>query len=133
MQSLLPRAFRTSPKGFTLVELMVVIVIIAILATTGFAIFSGLQKSARDARRKADVDAISKALETHYNSTVGQYCPGNAGTYCALQDTWFSGGLRPKDPQTNNDYTGLPANGATTYTVTATLEAGGTYSRSNQQ
>ncbi len=133
MEKLLPRAYREGQKGFTLVELMVVIVIIAILATTGFAIFTGIQKSARDSRRKADVDAISKALEVHNNQSVNQYCAGAIGTYCAPVATWFAGGTVPTDPSSGAAYAGLPANGAATYTVTATLEGGGTYSRSNQQ
>lgn len=132
MKKFLPKTV-FNPKGFTLVELLVVISIIAILSVVGITIFSGTQKTARDARRRADVDAISKAIETRYNSTQNQYCTANAGTYCAPAATWFAGGSIPKDPQTNADYSGQPANGATTYNVCATLEGGGTYCKAQQQ
>ncbi len=49
-------------KGFTLVELLVVISIIAILSVIGITIFSGVQKNARDAQRKGDINAIAKAM-----------------------------------------------------------------------
>lgn len=121
-------------SGFTLVELMVVVSIIAILAVIGIVVFSGIQKGARDSRRKGDVDAIAKAIEVHYNTTKDQNCTGSAGTYCAPVALWFAGGSIPKDPQTNADYTGQPANGDTTFNVCATLEVGaGTYCIKNQQ
>lgn len=134
MKKFLPKTLN-NPHGFTLVELLVVITIIAILSVVGITVFSGTQKSARNARRQADIDAITKALETHYNNTNGQNCTGNAGTYCALQAAWFAGNVIPTDPQTNAQYSNLPANGAATYNVCATLEAppGGTYCRTNQQ
>lgn len=120
-------------KGFTLVELLVVVAIIAVLSVIGITVFTGVQKNARDARRKEDISSISKALEAHVNTTVNQYCAGNAGTYCAPVATWFAAGSVPKDPASVADYAGLPANGATTYNVCATLEAGGTYCLANQQ
>lgn len=65
-------ALRNKPKGFTLVELLVVITIIAILSVIGMTVFGGVQKGARDAKRKGDLHAISLALE-QYKSDTGTY------------------------------------------------------------
>lgn len=54
-------------RGFTLVELMVVISIVAILAVVGFSVFSGTQKNARDGRRRSEIDSIAKSVETMRN------------------------------------------------------------------
>ena len=54
--------------GFTLVELLVVISIIAILATVGVASFNVAQQSARDGRARSDVTNIAKSIETSRNS-----------------------------------------------------------------
>ncbi|MDO8576950.1 MAG: type II secretion system protein [Candidatus Daviesbacteria bacterium] len=134
MKKLLPKT-KYSPQGFTLVELLVVVSIIAVLSIIGITIFTGVQKNARDARRRGDIDSMSKAIEAHMNNTTNQYCTAAAGTYCAPQDStsWFSSGTRPIDPATSAQYTGQPVNGATSYTVCATLESGGTFCRSNQQ
>lgn len=135
MKKFLPQTSR-NPQGFTLVELLIVITIIAVLAVIGVTVYSGTQKTARDSRRRADIDAISSALEAHYNTTANQYCAASpAGTYCAPVDSlnWFASGFRPTDPATNAQYTGQPTNGATTYNICATLEAGGTFCRANQQ
>lgn len=67
MKRLLPN--RSS--GFSLIELMVVISIIAVLSVIGFSVFTQVQRNARDARRREEVDAISKALEA--NKGVAQY------------------------------------------------------------
>ncbi len=54
------------PRGFTLVELLVSITIIAVIAAIGLTVYSSAQRSARDARRKADLQAISRALQLYY-------------------------------------------------------------------
>lgn len=128
-----PTILKKSIIGLTLIELLIVIAIIAILATVGVGIFSGQQKNARDARRKIDVEAISTALEVHYNYQANQFCTGDTNTYCTPLTGWFSSGGVPKDPQTGSDYATLPVDGASSYNVCATLEAGGTFCKASQQ
>lgn len=49
---------------------MVVVAIIGILMAAGIVAFSGAQRAARDAQRRADIDAIGKAFEQVYTSTT---------------------------------------------------------------
>lgn len=93
-------------KGFTLVELMVAITIIAILSVVGVTVYTGVQKSARDAKRRADIDAIATALETNKQ-------PGTTN-YSALLPSHFASGQKPIDPKDSQD----PANLAPPTTAT---------------
>jgi len=52
-------------RGFTLIEMLVVISIIAVLAGVGLATFTNAQKKSRDARRMADLEAVRSALEIY--------------------------------------------------------------------
>lgn len=53
-------------KSFTLIELLVVIVILGILASLLAGNFFTSLKKGRDARRKADLEQIRRALEIYY-------------------------------------------------------------------
>lgn len=89
MKKFLPKT-SINPSGFTLIELLIVITIIAVLATIGFAVYSGLGTAAksRNAARRADLDAISKALEVNFGKTT-------TGNYDALANSQFSNGKIP--------------------------------------
>lgn len=58
-----------SPKGFTLVELLVVIVMLSIFLLMGILILDPLAQidKAKDAQRKHDLDQVKKALDSYYN------------------------------------------------------------------
>ena len=54
-------------KGFTLVELLVVVAIIGILATVVVVSVSGVRSKSRDARRISDIREIAAALQLYFN------------------------------------------------------------------
>lgn len=56
-----------SQKGFTIIELLIVIAIIAILAGLVLNNFQGAQAKARDTQRVTDVNNIHSKLEEYYN------------------------------------------------------------------
>ncbi len=110
-------AFR---RGFTLIELMIVIVILGILMGTILPRLTGAQSRARDTARIADLNNISQALEV-YSSDTGEYpaavcatagindnclatgCNAAGDTYYALK-TYMKGNRVPQNvgKQTNS-------------------------------
>lgn len=82
-------ATKQKQPGFTLVELIIVIVIIGILASITMVAFNGVQQRARDAQRQSDFAAISKALVMYYADN-GNYVASGGGS--GNGDGWFNGG-----------------------------------------
>lgn len=88
------------PQGFTLVELIIVIMIIGILAATLLPKVMGAPARARDAARQSDFNAISVALESYFASH-NEY-PSSASGSTVGQDLVDQGYLKellqdPKD------------------------------------
>lgn len=59
--------------GFTMVELLIVISIIALLTTIAIGVYSGVQKNGRDARRRAEVDSLFKSIDSSKDPVSGVY------------------------------------------------------------
>lgn len=59
-------------KGFTLVELLIVIVVIAILATIGIVSYSSVRGNAVDSKIKSIVKTVGDAIQLHESQNNGR-------------------------------------------------------------
>jgi prepilin-type N-terminal cleavage/methylation domain-containing protein len=141
------------PTGFTIVELLIVIVVIGILAALVITTFTGIQQRARNTERQTDIKAIHGQVEAYY-AQHGRY-----PTLANLNDTGFRNqNMRGLDAEALRDPKGSSTTIASVqaanvysyavlaeddsvcdnvsadcakYTLSATLEGGGTYQKSN--
>ena len=70
-------------KGFTLVELLIVITIIGILASIGLNTFTSAQMKSRDAKRKTQLKQLADAFEAYYNDKGGYPADDGSGSLLA--------------------------------------------------
>lgn len=74
------KTIKKSQQGFTIIELLIVIAIIAILAGLVLNNFQGAQAKARDTGRVTDINNTHSKLEEYYNEKSaypGDLAPGN--------------------------------------------------------
>ena len=139
-------SLKTKQQGFTIVELLIVIVVIGILAALVITTFTGIQQRARNTERETDIKALHGQVEAYYAQN---------GYYPTLTVVTTAGGL----PGLGSDALTPPGNGAsqidanaattlkyqyavtpatcdngangncTGYTLEAALEGGGTYTK----
>src|SRR3990167_3309876 len=139
-------------QGFTIVELLIVIVVIGILAALVITTFTGIQQKARNTERQTDVKALHGQVEAYYAQN------GKYPTLANLNDTtWRTANMKGLDAEALKDPKGTaqtlvaapagdaysyavsasdgtacdnvaPATDCAQYTLTATYEGGGTRS-----
>ncbi|HEX5798078.1 MAG TPA: type II secretion system protein [Candidatus Saccharimonadales bacterium] len=107
-------SLKRKESGFTLVELLIVIVVIGILAAIVITTFTGVQKKGRDAERKSDVKSIASHMEIYFSEN---------SRYPTLTDlntaTWRTANAQGL----NDDLLEDPSNTGTT-TIAATAPGG---------
>jgi len=113
-------------KGFTLIEIVLVLAIAGLLLVIVFLAVSGAQKSRRDSQRKGDLSRLGAQLESYASNNAGAYPAGSlqAATFTPYVPSNFN------DPTTGSAYT-LPsalsdAPGATAGNISYNLGAGTT-------
>jgi general secretion pathway protein G len=123
---------RASRQGFTLIEILIVVAIIAILASVVLVGLGPTQQAGRDARRLSDLRQTQTGLELYY-SKCGYY-PGTAACGASTaQTTWatMSASLTgtsigvnsvPNDPKSGATYYYTSFSGGSTYTIGAVME-----------
>lgn len=74
----------TRKRGFTIVELLIVIVVIAILAAISIVAYNGVQQRARNSTRVSEAQEWVKILNM-YAATTGTY-PFSSGSRCLGYD-----------------------------------------------
>lgn len=123
--------------GFTLVELIVVITILAVLWTIAFVSFSWYAKSARDSTRVSDLKSIEKILEFtrldlwYYPEPSDSFSVTYSGATIWNQGTFNTSVLQktkrlseaPLDPLTQTPYTYSVLNTKQEYQIWGTLES----------
>jgi len=91
------------PNGFTIVELLIVIVVIGILAAITVVAFNGVQERARFAKARSDITTLNKAIQLYYaengsypNTTAKAGCTSNWCGWDQATGENFIPGLTPK-------------------------------------
>jgi type II secretion system protein G len=143
-------------QGFTIVELLIVIVVIGILAALVITTFTGIQQKGRNTERTTDIKALHGQIEAYYAQngkypTLDQMNDATAGGFRAtsmkgldaeaLKDPKGTAQTLVAAPAANNYSYAVTATGGgacdntatdcAVYTLTATLEGGGTYTKNN--
>lgn len=111
-------------KGFTLLELLIVIVIIGILAVLIIPNLASGPARGRDSQRKSDLRNIKTALESYYNDNTSYPAASSLKTDLEGGSSPYMKTV-PTDPKTKADYTYTPSPSGgpyTSYTLTVTLE-----------
>jgi prepilin-type N-terminal cleavage/methylation domain-containing protein len=109
-------------RGFTIVELLIVIVVIGILALLVITTYSGIQQKARNSQRQTDVQSMQTQLEAFFSQN---------GYYPSLADmnssTWRGTNMKsldndalidPSNPNQSNALVATPTDKQYAYAVT---------------
>ena len=91
-------SLKNKSKGFTIVELLIVIVVIGILATLVIVTFTGIQQKARNSQRETDINALTSHVEAFY-AQYGFYPAGADMTNATFISTYMKG----LDPEAARD------------------------------
>jgi prepilin-type N-terminal cleavage/methylation domain-containing protein len=121
----------TKQKGFTIIEVVLVLAIAGLIFLIVFLALPQLQKSRRDTQRKNDVGRVLSALENYSSNNSGDYPSGTQAAVDAFKTAYIN---KINDPSTGSTYaltlktttSAAPTTlGEMDYAVSATCNNGG--------
>lgn len=125
----------TAKRGFTLIEILIVIAIIGVLASVVLVGLGPTQKQGRDARRISDLKQVQNVLELYFQKC--RRYPGdetcaatNPATWAELQTSLQGAGIGltqsiPNDPVAGKTFSYGVSTDGTSYILRAGLESPG--------
>jgi len=90
-------------KGFTIVELLIVIVVIGILAGLVITTYNGIQQKARNTERTTDLKTFQSQLEAYYAQNARYPSSTDLGSNSANNVTFIGANLKGMDKETLRD------------------------------
>ncbi|HRJ06636.1 MAG TPA: prepilin-type N-terminal cleavage/methylation domain-containing protein [Candidatus Saccharibacteria bacterium] len=117
---------RSNTSGFTIVELLVVIVVIAVLAAITVVAFNGVQNRAYESSVRSDLAMIAKKIELYKISSTGDNYPiAVSGTQRdELETIDIKVGTGAYSTVANSNLTYISSTNGTDYVVLATVKNG---------
>lgn len=103
-------------RGFTIIEVVLVLAIAALIFLMVFVALPALQASQRDSARKSDVSIVSAAVNSYTSNNKGSWPPATAGTAIPSTGTGLVSYVTDVSPNTNKLIVLSPATGTQTST-----------------
>ena len=94
---------RRTQQGFTIVELLIVIVVIGILAALVLTTYNGIQQKGRNTERVTDLKALQGQLEAYYASNGRYPATTDIGATSATNATFTKANMKGLDPEALRD------------------------------
>lgn len=111
------KRYLNNEKGFSMIEMMVVLIIIAVLIAGGIKFYLGYIENARVTKAKAQISIMQAALDAYY-AEQGKYPADNAGLLNAgIATTANPKEIEALDPWGENYEYVTPSSGNASYVI----------------